>query len=59
MIKLLKEIEDVELVIPTNKGINDVKFEDCERISIKRLPNNGELMDKINEIIEVVNSIRK
>lgn len=49
-------IEFTEFVIPPNKGINDVKEDDFERVIMKRLPNNRELMDKINEIIDVVNS---
>ena len=56
MIKRLDMIEFTEFVIPTNKGINDVKEDDFERATMKRLPNNRELMDKINEIIDVVNS---
>lgn len=56
MIKRLDMIEFTEFVIPPNKGINDVKEDDFERVTMKRLPNNRELMDKINEIIDVVNS---
>ena len=33
-----------------------IKEDDFERVTMKRLPNNRELMDKINEIIDVVNS---
>lgn len=56
MIKRLDMIEFTEFVIPPNKGINDVKEDDFERVTMKKPPNNRELMDKINEIIDVVNS---
>lgn len=56
MIKRLDMIEFTEFIIPPNKGINDVKEDDFERVSMRRLPNTRELMDKINEIIDVVNT---
>jgi len=56
MIKKLERVIDIELIIPHNKTFSTVKVEDCERVEISRMPNDKEIFDKINEIIDVLNN---
>lgn len=59
MIQKLEKITYEEFFLPHDKTLNNVKPEEFERIPVTRLPNTQEMMNKINEIIDVVNKITR